>query len=61
MKSPVEENKVYLWVTFLGGWLPCPRIQALEYVYLTYADISTSMTSLMASGIYTMVSPTNLY
>jgi len=21
MKSPVEENKVYLWVTFLGGCL----------------------------------------
>ena len=41
----------------ISFWLPYFRAHVLDYVYLSFAGISSSRTSLMTSVIYTMVTP----
>ena len=44
-------------VGHISSWLPYFRAHVLDYVYLSFAGISSSRTSLMTSVICTMVTP----
>ena len=41
----------------ISSWLPYFRAHVLDYVYLSFAGISSSRPSLMTSVIYTTVTP----